>query len=75
MVENMAYFECPDCHKKVFPFGEDTVKSLSDKYGLTMLGSIPMDSANGGRDIITMDESSSIVRITGEIADNIIKMI
>ncbi len=75
VVENMAYFECPDCHKKVFPFGEDTVKRLSDKYGLTMLGSIPMDSANGGRDIITMDEGSSIVRITGEIADNIIKMI
>lgn len=75
MVENMAYFECPDCHKKVFPFGENTVKSMSDKYGLVMLGSIPMDSANGGRDVITMDEGSSIVRSTGTIADNILQMI
>ena len=44
VVENMAYFECPDCHKKVYPFGENTVKRMSDKYGLMMLGSIPMDT-------------------------------
>jgi len=69
VVENMAYFECPGCREKVFPFGEDTVKRLCEKYGLDMLGSIPMDASNRGSDVIT--EGSGIEKYTGEIARKI----
>jgi ATP-binding protein involved in chromosome partitioning len=75
VVENMAYFECPGCHEKVYPFGEDTVKGLCDKYGLTLLGSIPIDAANRGGDVITRDGGSKIVAGTGDIARNIIELL
>lgn len=73
VVENMAYFECPGCHEKVFPFGEDTVKRLCDKYGLELLGSIPMDASNRGSDVIT--EGSGIEKYTGQIARKIAGML
>jgi ATP-binding protein involved in chromosome partitioning len=75
VVENMAYFECPGCHDKVYPFGEDTVKRLCEKYGLTLLGSIPMDAANRGSDVITHNGGSLIVAGTGEIARKIVELL
>jgi ATP-binding protein involved in chromosome partitioning len=72
VVENMAYFECPGCHEKVYPFGEDTVRLLCEKYGLELLGSIPMDAANRGSDVITGKDGSGIVKGTGDIARKII---
>jgi ATP-binding protein involved in chromosome partitioning len=72
VVENMAYIECPGCHEKVYPFGEDTVKRLCEKYGLTLLGSIPMDAANRGSDMITGNGGSLIVDSTGEVARKIV---
>ena len=74
VVENMAYFECPGCHETVYPFGRDTVSRLCEKYGLTLLGSIPMDAANGGSDVITGIEESRIVAATGDIARKIIEL-
>ncbi len=75
VVENMAYFECPGCHEKVYPFGEETVKRLCDKYGLTLLGSIPMDAASRGGDVLTGGDGSRIVAGTGEIARKIDEML
>lgn len=73
VVENMAYFECPGCHEKVYPFGEKTVKLLCEKYGLDLLGSIPMDTSNRGSDVIA--EGSGIATATGEIARMIVKIL
>ncbi|HTX43260.1 MAG TPA: Mrp/NBP35 family ATP-binding protein [Methanocella sp.] len=75
VVENMAYFECPGCHEKVYPFGEDTVKRLCEKYGLDLLGSIPVDAASRGSDVLTAKEGSGIVAGTGEIARRIIDIL
>ncbi len=75
VVENMAYFECPGCHEKVYPFGEDTVGRLCKKYGLTLLGSIPMDATNRGGDILTGEGGSGIVAGTGAIARKLIELL
>lgn len=75
VVENMAYLECPDCHKKIFPFGENTVKDLCSKYGLEVIGSIPMDVENRGTDIIFRDDSSPIVTSTDNIATRVLDRI
>ncbi|HUL61595.1 MAG TPA: Mrp/NBP35 family ATP-binding protein [Methanocella sp.] len=72
VVENMAYFECPGCHEKVYPFGEDAVKALAEKYGLDFLGQLPLDPLNGGRDVITSEDSPP-ARMTEEIADKILE--
>ena len=72
IVENMAYFECPGCRERVFPFGEGAVKELAEKYGLKFLGQLPLDPLNGGRDVITSDDSPA-VRMTGELTDRILE--
>ncbi|CAJ35465.1 conserved hypothetical protein [Methanocella arvoryzae MRE50] len=70
MVENMAYYECPGCHEKVYPFGKGNVKALSDKYQLRLIGQMPLDPLNTGKDIITSDDSPA-VRMTAEITRTI----
>jgi ATP-binding protein involved in chromosome partitioning len=74
IVENMAYYQCPGCHEKVFPFGEGTVKALADKYGINYLGQLPLDPLSGGRDVITSDDSPP-VRMTEEISGIILNML
>lgn len=72
IVENMAYFECPGCHEIVYPFGTGAVQALADRYGLRYLGQLPLDPLNGGRDVITSDNSPA-VRMTDELTDSILK--
>ncbi len=59
IVENMAYFECPGCHDKVYPFGKGTVEVLAKRYGLPLIGQLPLDPLNSGSDVITSGESPS----------------
>ena len=43
IVENMAYFECPDCGKRHRIFGESHVSELAEKYGIASVASAPID--------------------------------
>ncbi len=43
LVENMSYFECPDCHKKHAIFGDSHVTELAEQYGISSVAKIPMD--------------------------------
>lgn len=43
IVENMSYVECPDCGKRLNVFGESHVQEVADKYGLKVLGRIPLN--------------------------------
>ncbi len=43
VVENMAYFVCPDTGKKYYIFGKGRVAEFAQTYGLKILGSIPID--------------------------------
>jgi len=43
LVENMSYIACPDCGKKLYPFGEGKVQKLAVEYDLPLLGQIPID--------------------------------
>ena len=45
LVENMAWFQCPDCHSKHYLFGKSHVADIADKHGLTILASVPIDPA------------------------------
>jgi ATP-binding protein involved in chromosome partitioning len=74
VVENMAYYECPGCHERVFPFGEGTVAAMAEKYGLQLIGQLPLDPRNSGKDVITSDDSPA-ARMTGDLVDNILKLL
>ena len=45
IVENMAYMPCPDCGKKLYPFGEGKTAEVAAKHGLPLLAQIPINPA------------------------------
>lgn len=43
IVENMSYFECPNCGKKHSIFGESHVDELAKQYNINTVSKIPID--------------------------------
>lgn len=43
LVENMSYMACPDCGKKLYPFGEGKTEAAASKYGVPLLAKMPID--------------------------------
>lgn len=44
VVENMAYFECDDCHKKHQIFGVPQANKVVEDFGLPLIAQIPIES-------------------------------
>jgi len=40
----MSYFACPECGKKFSVFGESHVDEIAEKYGISVLAKLPIDS-------------------------------
>jgi Mrp family chromosome partitioning ATPase len=45
LVENMSYFECPDCGKKISIFGESRIDEIAKEFDIATVAKIPMDSS------------------------------
>lgn len=43
IVENMSYFECPDCGKKYNIFGESSVEKVAGEFGIEAISKLPVD--------------------------------
>lgn len=43
LVENMSYFECPDCNKKHEIYGKSKTEEISNKYGVSAIDKLPID--------------------------------
>ena len=70
IVENMSYFECPDCGKKVEIFGESKVESVAKKYGLETWSRIPMNP-----NLAKLVDAGSIENFEGDWLNNMMDMI
>lgn len=44
LVENMSYFECPDCGKKHYLFGKSHLEEIAGKYGIENTARLPIDA-------------------------------
>jgi len=44
LIENMSYVECPDCHKRIYPFGESHADKLAEDNGIKLISRIPISS-------------------------------
>lgn len=44
MVENMSYFECPDCHKKHNIFGESKADEAAKQFNIPIVAKIPVSA-------------------------------
>ena len=45
LVENMSYFECPDCGKRHAIYGQSHIEEIAKEYNLDVLGRIPIQPA------------------------------
>ena len=43
LVENMSYMECPDCGKKLYPFGEGKLEENAKRYGIDTTARLPIN--------------------------------
>ena len=43
LVENMSYFECPDCGKKISIFGESQIDETAKELGVPVLAKLPIN--------------------------------
>lgn len=46
IIENMSYFECPDCGKRHAVFGESHIDEVAAKHGIPVLAKAPIDPRN-----------------------------
>ncbi|MGN0852339.1 MAG: P-loop NTPase [Kiritimatiellia bacterium] len=45
LVENMSYFQCPDCGKRHEIFGRSRVEELAKRHGIAVAARLPIDPA------------------------------
>ena len=45
LVENMSWIACPDCGKKIVPFGESQTAKVALEEGIPLLAQLPIDPA------------------------------
>ena len=45
LVENMSWIACPDCGRKIHPFGEGSTAQAAMKNGIPFLAQLPIDPA------------------------------
>ena len=43
IVENMSYFQCPDCGKRHAVFGESHIDQVAAEYGIANIAKLPID--------------------------------
>ncbi len=43
IIENMSYMTCPDCGKKLYPFGESRTAQVAKEHDLPLLAELPID--------------------------------
>ncbi len=44
IIENMSYFECPDCKKRFSVFGESHIDSIAAEHGTQVLAKLPVNT-------------------------------
>lgn len=64
VIENMSYLECPDCGKRLYPFGESKLDEVAKAYGVDILARFPIDS-----EFAKISDSGRIESIINEPAD------
>ena len=45
IVENMSWFECDECHKKHYIYGESHIRETAEKFGIKNVAQLPINPA------------------------------
>ena len=73
LVENMAYFECPDCGKKHYIFGQSNLESIASESGIKIIAELPimpeLAKLCDGGEIESFDASKYLDDIINSLVD------
>ncbi len=72
IVENMSYFECPDCHKKHYIFGESKIDEVAKELEIPVLAKLPIDPAAAAyvdNGTIELADASAMTEVIERIAE------
>ena len=70
VVENMSYFECPDCKKRHSIFGESHIDEIAAKHGFPVLAKVPIDPS-----VAASVDSGSIETVNTDCMDEAAKIL
>lgn len=70
LVENMAYFECPDCGTKHYIFGQTDIEELAVRFGIGTKAQMPIDPK-----IAKLCDESKVEEIEGNWLEPILEKI
>ena len=70
IIENMSYYECPDCGKRINIFGESHLEEIAEKYGIPVLARIPICP-----DLAKMCDNGTIELFEGDWLDSAVEKI
>lgn len=76
VIENMSYYQCPDCGHKDYIFGQGGGKKLAEELKTELLGELPLVpevrvGGDEGKPIIITDPDSEITKKYFDIAEKI----
>lgn len=71
LVENMAYFECPDCQKKHYIFGDSHINELAAAHNIQATAQLPIQpklaAASDMGAIVDVDTQDWLDELTSHI--------
>lgn len=67
IVENMSYFECPDCKKRYNIYGESKIDEVANKYAIDTIDKLPINP-----EIAKLCDNGEIEKITEKYLENTI---
>ena len=70
LVENMAYFKCPDCNKEYQIFGNSNIDRISSRHNLNILARMPIDPK-----LAAACDNGTIEEFEGNWFDNIAEVL
>lgn len=76
IVENMSYFECPNCSTRTHIFNHGGGESTARKYEVPFLGEVPLylgirEGGDNGRPIVLKEPDSPAGKAFAQIAANV----
>ncbi len=66
LVENMSYFECPDCHNKHYIFGESGIEDIAKRYNISQVARLPIST-----EVAKLCDAGTIESFTGSWLDEL----
>ena len=71
LIENMSYMECPDCGRRLYPFGESGIDEVAQQFNLPILAKLPIDpdlARNVDDGLIELHETQELTPCAEDLA-------